>query len=133
MIKNQRDVAKIISPSLGVSEKEVIQVLSLLMQSTKEVLEGIESNEVYIYNLGSFTTKRKKIYDLIKYYEVRRAKLLEKEFNPETKAALIADCDFKLERLKQRNLDYREKDAARKAFKQNQHEQEDIDGSIQES
>lgn len=133
MIKNQKDVAKLVAPSLGVSEKEVTQVLNLLMQSTKEKLESIEGNEIYIYNLGSFVTKRKKIHDLIKYYEVRKARLAEKDFNEEMKAALITDCDIKIQQLINRREDYKTKDLARKEFKQSQNEQSDINGSLQES
>lgn len=133
MIKNQKDVAKAVAPSIGVSEKEVIQVLNLLMHSAKEKLESIEGNEIYIYNLGSFVTKRKKVHDLIKYYEVRKAKLAEKDFDEKIKETLIADCEFKIQQLINRREEYKTKDSARKEFKQAQNEQSNDVGSVQES
>lgn len=133
MIKNQRYVAQIVAQSLGVSENEVSQVLNLFYKTAKQNMEEIVDNEIYLYGLGSFVTKRKKLYDQIIYYEVRKKNISESNKPQELKETLMQECDEKIQALKERVEDYRKKDLARKIFKQNQNEQTTVDGGVQES
>ncbi len=126
MIKNYRAIATEISQKLSISEQEINQVLRLFGQEATDKLQSFGDIEVYLYGLGSFVARRKKIYDLIKYYQVRKERL-EQLVVKANKEGLIFDCEEKIEKLKKLNELYKARDSKRRELKNEQ-----ITGDIQE-
>lgn len=120
MIENNKSIASTISKSLNIGEEEVNRVLDFVGKATKKELEGFNDIEIYIYGLGSFVARRKKIYDLMKYYEVRAERLASSQMKEDLKASLIEDCHIKIEKLRILNLMYKERDSNRKKLKDEQ-------------
>lgn len=89
----------------------------------------MDNIEIYMYGLGSFEARRKKIYDLIFYYEAKKRNIQEKKMKENTRAIIIDDCDHKINQLKALHELYKVKDNEKKEFKD---EQRQVTGDIQE-
>ncbi len=128
-MKTYKDIIKNISESNSIAELDTTNAIEFIFRDLKVKLESMEDIEIYILGLGSFVPKRKKIYDLIFYYEAKKRNIQEKQLKEVTKKIISEDCDRKIESLKRLNELYKQRDQKRKEFKDGKKQ---IIGDIQE-
>lgn len=134
MIKIINDLYKPVADLLDINESEIECVLDFFYKDAKSKLENFSNIEIYLYGLGTYTAKRRKIYDLIKYYEVRKENVIKNNIlKSSTKEIMIADCEDKIGKLIALRNKQESKDESRKQFKQNKSHETTRDISEQES
>lgn len=120
MIEDNKSISKEIANRLNFNQEEVFRALDFVYRDAKAQLENFKDIEIYMFGLGSFVARRKKIHHLIKYFQVRKEKLSELNNTKLDTETLIADCDKKIEQLKLLNDLYKIRDEKRKQLKNEQ-------------
>lgn len=130
MIKSNKDFVPQLAKEFGITEQEVSNILEVYFKDGKAKAENMVDTDIYFYGLGTLSAKRKKIYDLIKYYKVRKERVGQNTKTiQEIKDRIINECEFKINQLNLLLEKYKEQDIKRKNLKL---EQENITRSIQE-